>query len=300
MSAQNSRRRFAYVAETVFGTTPATPSTQQFEANAYEATLNTEQLNSNNINPHRQITFSRRGNVGVEGTLSVELAPDNYDWVLENLFRSTFTGNVLKVGNTQSSFSIEEGFMDIGQYQVVTGARFNTMSLTLNPNELIRAEFGFMGAGAGALTGTSIDAAPEPVVAKPSFFHEGGSISEGGSPVAFITGMTVSITNGMAGNYAFGNTSYRSFSDGKFLVSGEVTALFESAALYNKFRNGTSSSLAATLVAGAETLAITIPDVRFTGGNFDRDAEGPVLVTLQYTGVYDATSQTTISITRSA
>lgn len=298
MSAANSRRQVAYVVESTFGTTPGTPQTQLIEFNGYQATLTPQELTSNNIVSHRQVTSSRRGNVGVEGTLTVELCPDNYDWAFENLFRSTFTANVLKPGNTLTSYTIEEGFMDLGQYQVVNGVRFNTMSLNVTPDSLVIAEFGFMGSGATALTGTSIDSTPTAITTKNSFFHEGGTFNEGGSPIATLSAINLEITNNMAGNYALGSTAYRSFSDGKFEVTGSVTAYFESAALYNKFRNSTASSMSFTLVAGAETLNFNIPNLQYTGGDFDRGADGPVTVTLQVRGVYSVADLATIVITR--
>lgn len=298
MSAQNSRRQFGFIVESVFGTTPGTPQIQLFEAVGYASTFNGEQLNSANLTPHRQISYSRRGNVSGEGTLSVELCPDNYDWALENLFRSTFTTNVLKPGNTQTSYSVEEGFVDVGQYQVSTGVRFNTLSLKVSPDSLVIAELGFMAAGVSALTGTPLDATPTAITAKNSFFHEGGTFNEGGSAVGLISNISLNITNNMAGNYALGNTSYRSMSDGKFEVTGEVTGYFESNVLYNKFRNSTNSSISFTLVAGAETLNFAINSAVYTGGDFNRGSDGPVTVTLQFSGVYNVSDAASIVVTR--
>jgi hypothetical protein len=298
MSAANQRRQVSYVVESVFGTTPGTPQMNLIDFTGYQATLNAEQLNSNNITAHRQISFSRRGNTGVEGTLTVEMCPDNYDWALENLFRNTYSTNVLKPGNTLTSYTIEEGFNDIAQYQIVTGARINSMSITVSPDSLVIAEFGFMGAGASALSGTPLDATPTAVTAKNSFFHEGGTFTEGGSTIATLSNISLEITNNMAGNYGLGSTSYRSFSDGKFAVTGEVTAYFESAALYNKFRNSTATSLEFTLVAGAESLKFEMSNLVYTGGNFDTGAEGPVTTTLQFTALYDGTDAASIVITR--
>lgn len=301
-SAQNASRQYAYVVESTFGTTPVTPATKLFEVVTFDANLNADQLTDPSIRADRQTSFSRRGNLGAEGDIEVVLCPDNYDWALEALLQGTWASNTLKVGSTARSFSIEEGFMDLAQYQVFTGMSFNSMSMTITPDDLVTASFGMIGYGASALSGTSIDASPDPITIKDKFFHEGGTINEGGSAIAFMTSINLEITNNMSGNYALGNTSYRSLSSGKVDVTGTVTALFESAALYNKFKNGTDSSISFTLTAGspAETLTFNLPKVKYTSGGFTRGTDGPVLVELGFTAVYDTTAQSTIVITRSA
>lgn len=302
MSAQNSRRQYAYVAESTFGTTPGTPQTQLIEVVNFSGDLNAAQLEDPSIRADRQVAFSRRGNLGVEGDLEVVMCPDNYDVFLEAVMQGTWTTNVLKLGTTQRSFAIEEGFMDIGQYRVFNGITFNTFSMTVTPDQLVNATFGFMGSGTSALSGTSIDSTPTAITSKAKFFHEGGTFNEGGSPIGFMTSIALNLTNNLTGNYALGSTSYRSISSGKAIVTGTVGAFFESAALYNKFLNGTDSSIEFTLTAGspAETLTFLIPNVKYTGGAIQREADGPVLVELQFSGVYNTTSGTSLQITRSA
>lgn len=300
--AQNSRRQYAYVVESVFGTTPGTPQTQLVEVADFTGELQAEQLTDPSIRSDRQVGFSRRGNLGVEGNLEVVMAPDNYDVFLEAVFQGTWTTNVLKLGTTQRSFAIEEGFMDLAQYRVFNGVTFNTMSLTVTPDQLVTGTFGFMGSGTSAFTGTSIDVSPTAITAKDKFFHEGGTITEGGTTVAYITSINLELTNNLQGSYALGSTSYRTLSSGKAEVTGTVTALFEDATLYNKFRNSTDSSLQFILSAGspAETLTFKVPKVKYTGGSLQRAADGPVLVELQFSGVYDGTDATSLMVTRSA
>jgi hypothetical protein len=302
MAASNSRRQLAFIPETVFGTTPATPQTQLIEFVSFDADLTSEQLNSAAIRADRQIGFSRRGNLSAEGSLVVEMAPDNYDTFLEATLGGTWTTNVLKIGNTARSFAFEEGFMDIAQFRVFNGVTFNSLSMEVTPDALVQATFGLMGSTATAFTGTSIDSTPTAITKKDVFFHEGGTINEGGAPVAFVTGITFELTNNLAGNRALGSSSYRSMTLGRAEVTGTVTALFESVTLYNKYRNSTTSSLSFVLSAGspAETLTFTFPDVRYTSGTLQRADTGPVLVELGFTAVYDSASATSLQITRSA
>lgn len=302
MSAQNSARQYAFIPEVTFGVTPASPNTQLIEVVDFTGDVNTTQLSSQSINPHRQTTDARRGNLSAEGELQVELTPDNYDTFLEATLGGTWTTNVLKVGNTKRSFAIEEGFVDIAQYRVFNGVTFNSMSVTIDTDNLINATFGLLGAGATPFSGTSIDGTPTAVVTKPKFFHEEGTISEGGSPVAYLSAVSFELTNNITGNYALGSTSYHSMSLGRVAVTGTITGLTDSFAIYNKFINNTDTTLSVVLSAGspAETLTFAFPKVKYTSGSIQRGDTGPVMFELGFEAVYDSTSATSMSITRSA
>ena len=297
-TAQNSRRQYAFVPEVTFGTTPATPQTQLIEVVSFDADLQAEQLNSATIRPDRQVAFSRRGNQSVSGNMVVELVPDNFDWAVEAVLGGTWATNAVKVGNTERYFSIEEGFTDLPQFRVFNGVALNSMSMEVTPTALVTASFGLIGRGTSAFSGTSIDSTPTAITKKDVFYHEGGTITEGGSTIAYVTAISFEVTNNMTGNYALGNTSYRSISQGRVEVTGTVTAMFESETLYNKFKNSTTSSLAFTLAAGAEEMTFTFPDVRYTTGTVTRGDAGPVLVELGFTAIYDTTTASSIVVTK--
>jgi len=300
-AAQNSRRAYTYIPEVTFGVTPPTPQMQLFEIVSFDPELQAEQLNSATIRADRQIGFSRRGNLGVEGSIVVELTPDNFDTFLEAHSGGNWTGNTLKIGNNARSFSIEEGYLDIAQYRVINGLMLDTLSMEVTPEALVQASFSVIGLGASAFASTSIDPTPTAVTKKDVFYHDGGTISEGGSTIAYVTSVAFEATNNLVGTYAIGSTSYRSVSLGRVEVTGTVTALFESVTLYNKFRNSTASSLSFTLTAGtpAETMTFTFPDIRYTTGTLVRADTGPVLVEVGFTSVYDTVSGTSFMITRS-
>ena len=296
--AQNALRQYAFIAESTFGVTPGTPQTQLFDPVSFDGDPQSEQLNSNTIRADRQLGFSRRGNQSAAGSMEVELCHAKYDSFLEAFTGGTWAANELLVGNTARSFAIEEGFTDLVQYRVFNGLMFDTFSVSITPEALVTGTFGFMGSGVSALTGTSIDATPTAITPKATYFHEGGTISEGGSTVAYVTGLQFEVKNNLAGSYALGSTSYRSIALGKVEVTGTVTALFESATLANKYANNTASSITATIGDGTNTMTFGFPDVRYTGLKMQRAASGPVLVELTFTGVYS--TNTSFKISRSS
>jgi hypothetical protein len=301
MSAQNSRRQYSFIAESTFGVTPATPTMQAFEVITFDPELTAEQLSSQTIRADRQTSFSRRGNKGVEGGMSVEMVADNFDWALEAVMGGTWTGNALKIGNTKRSFAVEEGLVDIGSYRVFNGITFNTLAMSITPENLITAEFGLMGKGT-AEWGATVASVLTPITTKSVFFHEEGTISEAGSPSAIMTAISLNLTNNVTGNRVLGNSSYRSMNLGRVQITGQVTALFEDATLYNKFYNSTASTLAFVLSAGtpAETLTFSLPNVKYTAGSIVRADTGPVLAQLDFQADYDTVAGTSLTITRSA
>jgi hypothetical protein len=302
MTASNNSRQYAFVAESTFGVTPASPNTQLIELVDFTGDLNATQLSSASLNSHRQTSDARRGNLSAEGELQVEMVAGNYDPFLAAVMGSAWIGNVLKVGNTKSSYAIEEGFLDLGQYRVFNGMTFNTFAVEINTDNLITATFGLLGAGATAFSGSSIDASPTAVTTKPKFFHEEGTISEGGTPIAYLSAVSFELNNNITGNYALGSTSYHSLSLGRVSVTGTITGLCDSFALYNKFVNNTDSTLSVVLSAGspAETLTFAFPKVKYTSGTIQRSDTGPVMFELGFEAVYDSTAATSMSITRSA
>ena len=95
-------------------------------------------------------------------------------------------------------------------------------------------------------------------------------IQEGGSDIACLTAVDLSIENNLdGGNFVLGGGGIRrSIPEGKVRVSGQITALFESMALYTKALQKTETSLKLTYrngtgagTAGNEEMEIYVPEL---------------------------------------
>jgi len=296
--AQGSRVQLAYILEVTYGVTPGAPQTQAIEFSNFTGDLTTTQLSDPSIRADRQIAYSRRGNTSTEGELEVVMCADNYDTFLEAVTQGTWATGTLKIGTTQRSFAVEQGFTDLVQFRVFNGVVFNTLSMEVTPDKLVMAKFGLLGSSTTAFTGTPIDASPTAVTAKDKFFHEGGTFKEGGATVGYLSAISFELNNNVSTNVALGNTGVRSMSSGKANVTGKVTGWFEDVTLYNKFKNNTDSSIEFTLVAGAETLTFKLPKVKYGKGSIPMDGDGPITVELEFEAIYDTTDATTLMITR--
>lgn len=297
--AAGSRVQLAFIPEVVYGTTPATPQTQLLDFSSASLGLNPTAITDPTIKSNRQKSYSRRGNVSTEGTLDVVLRPDNYDAFLEAALQGTWATNVLKVGNTQRSFAIEQGFTDIAQYRVFNGSVVSTMKISVPVSGLVTAQFGFSGANTSAFTGTSIDSTPTAVADKPGFFHEGGTFKEGGVVVGFLSAIEFDLNNNVQPQYALGVLGARSVTSGTVSVTGKVTALFEDVTFYNKFVNNTDSTIEFTLLTeGAESMTFLLPKVKYTSGSIPVQNDGPLTVEMNFEAIYDSTEGSVLTITR--
>ncbi len=296
--ASGIRKQVAFVAETVFGTTPATPNTQLIEYVSFSGALDTPLLTDPSVRPDRQISYARRGNESVTADLEVVMCADNFDTFLEAALQGTWATNVLKVGNTQRSFAIEEGFTDINQYHTFNGCVINTLSMEVTTDNMVTASFGFIGATETAFSGTSIDTTPTAITAKPKFYHVGGTFQEGGVSVGFLSAISFELNNNLTPTNALGASGVRSITSGQSSITGSVTALFEDAVAYNKFKNNVDSSLQFALSDGTDTMTFLFPKVKYTGGRIQGDGNGPVVVELDFTAIVDPVEATSLKITR--
>jgi hypothetical protein len=80
---------------------------------------------------------------------------------------------------------------------------------------------------------------------------------------------------------------------GRFRVTGQVTALFESASLLNAFLNETEVDLLvrldATTALDTSALTIHLPRIKFGGANIPATGEGEQIVTLPYQALLPTT-----------
>lgn len=292
-----ARSQYAYVLEVTPGTTPA-GSSSLFDVRNFTGGSNPTTITDPTIRPNRMKKYSRRGNTSTAGTFAVSLRPSQYDVFMEAATGGTWTTNVLKIGTTDRTFSIEQGFGIQDQYRVFAGSRITTMGMNLTVDGLVEMTFGFSGMSESPLSGTPIDATPTAVAAGDPYFHEGGVFKEGG--VAFATFSTISweLNNNPTSNFALGTTGARSVTLGTGTLTGSCEALFEDVALYNKFVNNTTSSIEYTVSEGTTSYTVLLPKVKYLTGTIPVQNDGPLVVQMTFEALEDDVTGSTIVITR--
>lgn len=310
--ANGSRHSMRYVAETVYGQTPATPAFKMIRHTGTTLGLSKESLQSEELRDDRQISDFRHGAYQVGGDINIELSYGSFDDLLEAVMLGTWEADSpsvgidrLKAGVTRRSFTIERFFGDIASvdkpYHRFTGVELNTLSLAINANAMITGSFGVLGqnmsTGTAIITGATYAAA---TTTSPldSFT---GTLQEAGTPIAVITEISLSLENALEARFVVGSKQSIRPSIGRSNVTGQVTAYFENSALLDKFINETESSIVFELPDGAgNKYTFTLPRIKYTGGQPDVDGEGPITLAMPFQALLDPTTGTNLMIDREA
>lgn len=125
-----------------------------------------------------------------------------------------------------------------------------------------------------------------------------GTITEGGTAIAHVTGWDLKVEQAVQPNFANGSDSAQSVSVGTIKVSGNITVYYIDQSLRKKFINGTGTTLSLVLGSVSATKAYTIAlgTVKYTSNSRD-DSEMARTESLAFAATYTVTD-TAIKITR--
>jgi len=147
-----SKSRFAYIAESAFGTTPSTPTFKEIRRTGGAIEPRKQTVRSGHISLVRDIRAELLVGQSVGGNIPFEFNNGNFDDFLEAVLGGTWATNVLKTGNTQRWFTFEET-IPVGattNYHRFTGCALNSLSLDIPMRGLITSSIDIMGKQASA------------------------------------------------------------------------------------------------------------------------------------------------------
>ena len=301
--ANGAQHAAYYIAEVTHGTTPATPTMSSIRHTEFDLGMDKDTLQSAEIRSDRNVVDLRLGQNKCGGTLAMEVLNDvGFEDFIAAVFEGTWAAGVLINGSTRKSFSMLRYFSDLGSgekpYHLLTGVEFSSCEFKIPTGGIATASFDTIAKtyvpGADAPTGSTLSA-PTTTSPMDSFT---GVVQEGGSTVGIITEATVKFDNGMDRRFVIGSKDTIRPSQGKFSVSGSITCYYESAAMLDKFLNGTTSSISLQLSNGTDTLTLLLPNIKYTGGRVPVKNGGPITINLPFIGVYDVTTTGSAKFTR--
>ena len=237
--SQGSRAGLSYVVESTFGTTPGTPSLIQLPYTTQSLDLTKERVTGTDIQPDRMLRVDRHGNRTAAGDIVADLRKADYDPFFESAFMNTFSTNVLKIGTTPKSFSIEDAATDIAQFRLFTGMTVSSLAVSIRPNQMVTGTFSMIGKNM-TVSGTSVDAVKTASSTNQPFDAYSGlmRIADAGGVLAssaIVTGFDFTINNALAPTFVVGSSTTPQLEYGMATVEGTITAYFENAALINRF-----------------------------------------------------------------
>ncbi len=143
-SATGAYTGLSYLAETVFGTTPAGTYTS-LRNTGPGLGITKDIFKSNELRDDRGVSDLRHGVKKIAGEIPIEISYGEFDPILEAALGGTWTANVLKTGVVERSFTFRQRHADILTDGLFSGCKVNTFSMKCPANAMVTGSFGVIG-----------------------------------------------------------------------------------------------------------------------------------------------------------
>lgn len=212
-------------------------------------------------------------------------------------------------GHTDKSFSIEHWHPDVPASEVFTGCKVSKVSMSLPASGMATVSVDFAGkdASAGA---AQYFTNPTPVTLTGTMAAVNGVVSVGGVAGGTITSMSIDIASAQTSEPGIGSNTADQIATGRVIVTGQVTAKFDSTVLRDAFYNESEISAYAVLTAdnspGSDFVAFSIGRLKLSDASKD-DGEKILVQTIPFQALLNVnggaaapTDYTTIAVQDSA
>lgn len=223
------------------------------------------------------------------GVSTIEVEPGTIGTTATGSAILTVVGRKVSVGNTYRSFTIERWLTDRTLYQQFRGVRFNQMTISVPASGLVTISFSVMGQDGSEFSASTVASTYTAQLQTTPFAAVSGELYEGGSVLGLVTAAEITVNNNMAAPQTVGRDTYVDVLFGRYVdVTGTITVLFTSAAQMNKFVTETESSLilrlqdTSSLTSSTNFIQITLPRIKYTGGDMDDSADTGITVTMPF------------------
>lgn len=304
--AEASLTRFAYVAEAIIGTTPATPTFKNLRY-VSEGLKNTKQVVvSDEIRGDGNVTDIVDVGRSVEGPIAIEFSYGTFDDFLEALFRGTWTDDELVNGIAHKAFTFEKTFEQgaTDSYLRYRGCRINQMDLTLESKALVKGSFGIMGLGSPTPTTSIIAGATYTAANTNPVLNAATNVANlvvGGITASpKVKSLSLSIKSNLYANDQLGSLEADSHGLGRFEVTGSMTTYFRDLDTYNAIKGHDDVALSFDIGTEAGSkYTVSLPGMKLldgdpvVGGNSQA-----VMLEVPFQAKYDAGIGASMKITR--
>ncbi|KLT73253.1 hypothetical protein PL75_03235 [Neisseria arctica] len=278
------------VAETVAGTTPASPKwlTLPFKTSSLDGTVN--KTDSDTIADGRLGRGGLPTSMEVAGDIQVNAAFATYDDLLAAAFFNNWSSETLAIGSIRKTFSAVRGYTDIANYQTFTGLHVANFALEIPEEGLVTMTFGM--AGLNRSQANSVPAGTiTPPVLNEEFTNVGvGELTVDGQSlkgVACVTAFSFNLDNGLQVQRCLGSgLAVGKQLEGKAKVTGSFTVAWstKAAELYEKKFNNGKIALKIPFGDGAgNRYELSLPVVTINGSLPSGGAEELLTTQFEYT-----------------
>ena len=183
-------------------------------------------------------------------------------------------------GHTDDSYTVEEWYSDNTISEVTVGNKVNTVGIALPATGLTTIDFGFMGQDLKQ-TGTSqYFTTPTAQGTNGIFAAVNGALIVNGAPVALITSVNMNINRNMTSEAVVGSNIRPEIYEGRIVVDGDFSTLFQDRTFSDYFDNETEISLVVALtennLPNAGFMTFTLPRIKLSTDTKDDGEKGIV------------------------
>ena len=208
-----------------------------------------------------------------------------------NVARPGKTSIVPATGHVRRLFTFEHYHEDLDITRLFTECRVHGYRISVPATGMATIELPVMGRGMQVLESGASPYFTSPTAAGTSGITAGvnGVLRIAGTAVGVVTGIELNAEIAASAPAVLGQDFVADIILGRYRLSGQVTALFESASLLNAFLNETEVDLLcrldATSAANTDCISIHVPRLKFGGAQVPATGEGEQSVTLPFTAL---------------
>lgn len=304
--ASGSNVQVAFVAETVQGTTPATPVFQILPVSTESVILSRDTLESEALRADRQIPDVINGNKQVGGDVAGEVRYGAFDDFLEAALGGTWdtdqpiTGtDQLKAGVLRRFFTLERFHADNGDYFRNTGIEMSGFTLDRAANALTTLSFNVLGLAQASDTSAIAGSTYTPAVSTAPMDGFTGTFTINSLTDACITTASLTLDNGNEALFCIGSDTALDQAQGKSRVTGSLSIYFENLTTYNEFNAGTYLDLEIAMTDGAgNEYKFILPKFKYTSADTSVPGSEPLIFTYDIAAVLDTVTGSNLIIER--
>ena len=183
-------------------------------------------------------------------------------------------------GHTDDSYSFEAWYSDIGQSEVYTGNKVNTVGIALPATGLTTVELSFMGQDLKQRGTSQYFTSPTAQGTNGIFAAVNGALIVNGLPVALVTSANININRNMTSEAVVGSNIKPEIYEGRIVVEGDFSTLFQDGVFANYFDTEAEISLVIALTANSsansEFMSFTLPRLKLSTDTKDDGEKGIV------------------------
>lgn len=302
--AEADGTRLAFIAETVEGTTPATPAFQELRMTSETLDAAKETAKSQEIRADKNVSDVLQVGTNVSGDINAEFSYGTYDDLFESVFRGTWATDVLINGLDRHTFSMEKTFEQGASdtYIRYRGCFVDSFDLSIKAKEIITAKFTIMGLAGEASAAAIIAGATYTAATTTNVMTAGNEIGTVtvGALGGTLKGIDMSFKSQNRGQAQIGSNDLASIAQGQFEVTGSLDLYFEDGTIYDAIRD--HDAIVLTVNLGSTTLekyTLVLNKVRLLDGPPTAGGNGQdVSFTVGFQAVFNVTDSGTAKLTR--